>query len=1000
VNAVVSFLSSQGLTVKSVAANRLTLDVDGTVASVEQAFNIHISNYLLNGHTVYAPTSEPSAPSSLARLILNIGGLDNVSTPHRIGFLAPNQGLMPSLGPGLGYTPTELRSAYDMTSLVNTANGTGQTVGIVELDGYAPSDVNTYLSFYGLGSPKYTNVLLDGATGAPGPGAIEVELDMEVVSAIAPGAAQRIYIAPNSFQSFLDVFNQIVMDNVAKVVSNSWGLCEIDTGTSAMQAFDSVFAAGAAQGQAFFSASGDDGSADCQFSDGSLLPAVDFPASDPFVVGVGGTQLFTSLGNYLSETVWNDQYGSGGGGLSLFWGQPSYQSGPGVTNSFSNGKREVPDVSADADPNTGYSVFCKAGSICNGAGWIEVGGTSAAAPLWAGLATDINQYLTNQSKPTLGSASAQLYQVFNTPQALTAYHDITTGNNDNNGFNNGDYPATAGYDLASGIGTPDAWNLARDIAGDVPVLTPNLIYLTTTPGVDPTPQTVTIQNNSENTYNWTLSGLQSWVSSDQTSGSIPAHSTEQFTLTFTLGNSAQSFTTSLTVKDASSAFNPFSIPVAIVSTNVSKTWYFAEGFTGGSFTEFLTLANPNSTTASVQVQYFLGSGQVIPQTYPVAANSRFTIKVNDEIGPNQNVSVVITSDQPIVAERPIYFTYTGMPGHSIPGGTDVLGATQLDTSFDFGYLDTSSLHDTFLTILNQNAGPMEVTINYFAAIGGLPIIKTHTVNGNSRGTVKVNNEGLPAGVYSALVTLSEPGLVERPMYLVDSITHFTGSADVVGVTTPLPDWDFAEGFTYNGSSGFSERYLLSNPSPDMAAHATVTFFKANGTTVPVEVTIQPGAQVVVDANAVLGNGVNNSAHVHADQPILAERFMSFDFRGTVPGATDVLGAAQPSNLFFFAEGFTGTGFNEFLTIENPDPSATARVQVTFLPANGGSAIVKVFTVAPSSRFTLDTSTITEVKGKSFSMVVESNVSIVAERPMYFTFPPNETGGSDIIGYQP
>jgi hypothetical protein len=398
----------------------------------------------------------------------------------------------------------------------------------------------------------------------------------------------------------------------------------------------------------------------------------------------------------------------------------------------------------------------------------------------------------------------------------------------------------------------------------------------------------------------------------------------------------------------------------------------------------------------VTVQYFLGTGQTVQQNTIVPANSRGTIRVND-IVPNQNVSVVVTSDQPIVAERPIYFTYTSISGHPIPGGSDVLGATQLGTSFDFGYLDTSSLHDTFLTILNQNSSDMTVTIKYFAASNGASTTIMHTVPANSRGTVKVNNEGLPAGVYSALVTLDEPGLVERPMYLVDSITHFTGSADVVGVINPLTDWDFAEGFTFSGTGAFSERYLLSNPTGSVA-NASVVFFKGDSGTQTVNVVIQPGAQVVVDANAQLGSGVNNSAHVHADQTILAERFMSFDFRGTIPGATDVLGAAQPSNLFLFSEGFTGTGFNEFLTIENPDPTNTATVQVTFLPSNGSPATVMVFQVKPSSRFTLDTSTV--MPGQSFSMIVESNVKIVAERPMYFTFTGGKTGGSDVVGYQP
>jgi hypothetical protein len=525
------------------------------------------------------------------------------------------------------------------------------------------------------------------------------------------------------------------------------------------------------------------------------------------------------------------------------------------------------------------------------------------------------------------------------------------------------------------------------------------VSVVTTPGTSPTAQVLTLSNNNPNAVlNWSAAALPSWVSVNPTSGTLAAGGSQQLTLTFTpTSNTPQTSTTTLSLTTASGAVSPLLVPITVVSANASKTWYFAEGFTGGSFVEFLTLANPNAVQANVQVQYYLGTGQVVPQSVVVPANARGTIRVND-IVPNQNVSIVVTADQPIVAERPIYFTYTSISGHPIPGGSDVLGSTQLGTSFDFGYLDTTSLHDTFLTILNQNPVAMNVTITYLAASTGIPTIIKHTVLANTRGTVKVNAEqGLPAGVYSALVTLDQPGLVERPMYLVDSVTYFTGSADIVGVATPLDSWDFAEGFTFSGAGAFSERYLLSNPTSSVAK-VSVFFFLSGGGTQTTNLTIQPGAQAVVDANAVLGNEVNNSASVGASQPILAERFMSFDFRGSIPGATDVLGAAQPSNLFLFSEGFTGQGFSEFLTIENPDQLSTATVQVTFLPAGGGNPVVQVYRVAPLSRFTLDTSTV--MPGQSFSMIVESNIQIVAERPMCFTFSGGKTGGSDVIGYQP
>jgi len=475
VDAVVAFLKSNGLSVSSVSANHLLIDASGSVAKVEAAFQTHIADYSYHGRSVYAPTVEPSVPAALAGMILNVGGLDNVALYHHAGATttataamstAATQATAPlaGSGPGGGYTPSELRTAYDMNSLIASDNGAGQTVAIFELDSYKASDINAYLSNYGLGSAKYSNVVVDGASTTAGAGAIEVELDMEVVSAIAPGATQHIYIGPNSTTGVNDTYNRIVTDDTAKVMSTSWGECESASGNSELAALDNIFAQGAAQGQAFFAASGDSGAYDC---DTSTL-AVDSPADDPNVVGVGGTTLNTgSGGSYSSESVWSDasdtsrspKGAGGGGGLSAYFAKPSYQSGPGVTNSYSNGKREVPDVSADADPNTGYSVYCTVTAAgCSSSGWIAVGGTSAAAPLWTSATADMNQYLAGQSKPTFGSASAELYTLFNTSQTYTGYHDVTSGNNLY-------YPSTSGYDLASGIGTPDVWNLARDAAG-------------------------------------------------------------------------------------------------------------------------------------------------------------------------------------------------------------------------------------------------------------------------------------------------------------------------------------------------------------------------------------------------------------------------------------------------------------------------------------------------------------------------------------------------------
>ncbi|MBA3824976.1 MAG: peptidase S53 [Ktedonobacterales bacterium] len=618
VSAVRSFLQSQGITVDSVASNHLLIDVHGSATQVEKAFAVNLGQFRYQGRTVFAPTTEPSVPGTLAGTITAIAGLDNVAVyHHHATLMQPQAGKPaqhPSLGPGGGYTPSELRTAYDMNSLISSANGAGQTVAIFELDGYKTTDVNTYLSNYGLGSANYSNVLVDGATNTAGAGAIEVELDMEVVSAIAPGAAQKIYIGPNTTAGVNDTYNRIVTDNVAKVSSTSWGLCEASSGTSELQSLNNIFTQAAAQGQAIYSASGDSGAYDCN----NTSLAVDSPSDDPNVVGVGGTNLQTGTGGtYTSESVWScttctqrSAKGSGGGGgLSTFFAKPSYQTGPGVSNSFSNGKRQLPDVSADADPNSGYSIYCTVtASGCSAtSGWTSVGGTSAAAPLWAGLSADVNQYLIAQSKPTLGSASASLYALFNTAQTFSAYHDVTSGNNL---F----YPATSGYDQASGIGTPDVWNIARDLAGaSGGGSPPTVTSFSPTSGAVGTGVTLTGTNFTGATavkFNGT-SATFTVVSSTSISATVPTGATTgtiSVTNTAGTGTSATSFT--VTTTGGSGVTNPG-----------FETGTFSGWTASGAATSISTTAHSGSFAGQAGSTAATNGDSNIAQTFTVPAGT-------------------------------------------------------------------------------------------------------------------------------------------------------------------------------------------------------------------------------------------------------------------------------------------------------------------------------------------------------------------------------------------
>ncbi|HLX40922.1 MAG TPA: protease pro-enzyme activation domain-containing protein, partial [Ktedonobacteraceae bacterium] len=313
---VANYLHSQGLTVQSISPNGLLIDASATVGQAEAAFRVAINNYQLGTNTFYANASAPTIPTSLSSLIASIGGLDNSVHMHPL-----LQRVSPQVDKGntaklvthvahltpeatvAGFGPPDLTGAYDATALQQAGDaGNNQTVAVFELDGYQSADITQYLQNYNLSSPNISNVLVDGYNGAAGAGAIEVELDIEVVAAMAPKANQLIYEGPNSTQGVNDTYNKIVTDNQAQVMTVSWGECETASGTSELQTLDSIFKQGAAQGISMYAAAGDSGAYDC--NDTNL--AVDSPASDPYITGVGGTNLQLNGGAYGSESVWSN----------------------------------------------------------------------------------------------------------------------------------------------------------------------------------------------------------------------------------------------------------------------------------------------------------------------------------------------------------------------------------------------------------------------------------------------------------------------------------------------------------------------------------------------------------------------------------------------------------------------------------------------------------------------------------------------------------------------
>jgi hypothetical protein len=370
-----------------------------------------------------------------------------------------------------------------MTPLYSLGDqGQGVKVALAEFEPDLPSDIAAYQACYGTNATvNYTAV--DGGAGT-GAGSDEAALDIEDVIGLAPQATVDVYQAPTpDVSGIYDVYSTIVADDTDQVVSTSWGGCELDvyaSDSSFMTSEQSLFEQAATQGQTVFAAAGDTGSTGCLRDTGTpnqFSLSVDDPASQPYVIGVGGTTLTTN-----PESVWNDSNdsgGAGGGGVSAVWCMPSYQdqSGiPGIISAYSETNttdcgspgylRETPDVSADADPNSGYVIYVDGswlyttapGYPASGA---VIGGTSAAAPLWAAAAAliDSSPFCADYGSGDAGVRPEGLYAnaSYGSPYYGLALNDITSGNNDYtpSGYSGGLYPATTGYNMAGGLGSPN-----------------------------------------------------------------------------------------------------------------------------------------------------------------------------------------------------------------------------------------------------------------------------------------------------------------------------------------------------------------------------------------------------------------------------------------------------------------------------------------------------------------------------------------------------------------
>jgi subtilase family serine protease len=504
VAAVENSLRTAGLSPGPVAADRLSIPVTATASAIEHAFGITLDRYrLAGGRLGFANATAPKVPAAVAPLVQGVLGLNDLypvqhtddsvagSSPAGIGpaamkaiagTAATTGTARPAVNPGpqpcaaiadglSGLTADAIAAHYGLAQRYAEGDyGQGIRIGVAELEPNLTTDIATYKQCYGI-STKVTYTKIDGGAGS-GAGSGEAALDIETLAGLAPRATVDVYQAPNTNPGFYGIFKKWVTADTDKVLSVSWGSCEANTSVATTKAQEALFEQANAQGQTVFSASGDNGSTGCSNNNtaNARVSAVS-PASEPYVIGVGGTSFDFDSNNDLVEVTWNDSgldSGAGGGGVSTRWCMPAYQHRtliPGIINGHSvkdknscatGYYRQVPDVSALGDPFYGYAVFA-------GGGWIQVGGTSAATPVWASIAalTDASAFCSAYKSKgaflpqTLYAVAAKYHSYIYaaSPQALD---DITIGDNDYtpSGYAGGLYPAAKGYDMATGLGTP------------------------------------------------------------------------------------------------------------------------------------------------------------------------------------------------------------------------------------------------------------------------------------------------------------------------------------------------------------------------------------------------------------------------------------------------------------------------------------------------------------------------------------------------------------------
>src|SRR6266699_2766699 len=686
---VQSWVGQHGFTVESVSRSKNRISFSGTVEQVEAAFGTEMHYYKVNGETHFAPSRDVSVPAALSSVVQTVTNLSSFRPKSHISGRGPRRVVSPDFTSSQSgnhfLTPKDVATIYDINPAYKAGyNGAGQSIAVVGQSAIVLSDIEHFQTAAGFAVKDPTLVLVPNtgtATIRSGDEA-ESDLDLEYTSTIASGATiYFVYVGNNANSGVFDSIQFAVTNKTAPIISVSYGLCEAALGSSGYSSLNAILAQAASQGQSVIVASGDSGSTDCYGETGLTTAqqqalAVDFPGSSQYVTAIGGTEfpaadvastnttywqaasgsdLVSSALSYIPEQVWNDdstaRLSSSGGGVSTFTPKPGWQTGvPGIP---SGTFRLVPDISLSSSPNNAGYLFCSSdssngvtGSCTNGfrdssnVNLTVAGGTSFAAPVFAGMLALINDKLNSAGQgvinPTLYTLAA------NSATYASAFHDITSGGNQCTAGTKicstagaSQYPATSGYDQASGLGSVDLFNLMTAWPGSSSSLVPSKTTLsaatsTPAPGAsDAISITVTSASTSSTT---TPTGTVTIAVDGATQ-----------TPTLTLANGSATYTFSSTAAGAHTIAATYSGDSNYASSGGSLTLtVVAKSFKLAASNVTVTAGNPGASTITLTPQNgYTGTVAWTVASSPALTNGCFSI-ANTTVSGTTAVAATLT----------------------------------------------------------------------------------------------------------------------------------------------------------------------------------------------------------------------------------------------------------------------------------------------------------------------------------------------------------------------